>query len=83
MINLTFGNGKVGIKAKGNLKTQQIILGTLDKAYCVGASFDPFDLKPEINLTFETEESLDVLINALQCCKAHFVEIPDELRMGA
>ena len=82
MINLTFGNGEVGIRTDiRNLK--EIILGPLAQPHEIGASFAPEDFQPMLKLIFETEEGLDVLINALQHCKASFVEIPNELRMGA
>ena len=83
MLNLNFGTGQVGVKPKITSTTTSVTLGILNQEYEIGSSFSEEDFQPIIELFFETEDGLDVLINALECCKASFVEIPDELRMGA
>jgi hypothetical protein len=83
MIQMNFGNGEIGVRFKCSPNVKNVVLGPLKKAQELGTEFSNKDFQPMVNLTFETEEGLDVLINALQCCKASFVEIPLELRMGA
>jgi hypothetical protein len=85
MIELVFGLGKVGVHAKMDLDSARVCLGTLNKKLTIGETFNAFDVASEdVVLTFENEEGLDVLMQALRTCKEYgFTRISPEYRMGA
>lgn len=83
MDNLIFGLGKTSVQTRIDDTDKKVILGRLQPLCITGDTFSDDDCKEVITLNFQTEAGLDILIEALQHCKAKFVYDRSELRMGA
>ena len=83
MLKIIFGNGLIGVETVSSNNKPSVILSELDCAHAIGTDFGDDNTKKLTQLYFENEEGLDVLIKALEQCKACFVKLPDELCLGA